>query len=192
MNKRHFVASIRVAILLATAMTRSLEGQFVVDSFAGTSSIGDGGLAKDAFFREANVAIRDGNGGYYIADLGQNIVRHVNTAGVISTVLGVPYVYGFGSSGSKATQTVISDPVALAVDAQGNLFVAEYSGCVIRKVDRQGNQTVVVGQVGRCGVGAATGPGPQVLLAYPNDLSMDAQGRHLLHSHHLPCCRPQS
>ena len=180
MNKRHFVASIRVAILLATAMTRSLEGQFVVDTFAGTSSIGDGGLASNAFFREANVAIRDGNGGYYIADLGQNIVRHVNAAGVISTVLGVPYEYGIGSSGAKATQTRITDPAGLAVDAQGNLFVAEYSGCVIRKVDRQGNQTVVVGQVGRCGIGAASGPGNQVVLWYPTDLSMDAQGRLLI------------
>jgi len=180
MNKRHFVASIRVAILLATAMTRSLEGQFVVDSFAGTSNIGDGGLAKNAFLREANVAIRDGNGGYYIADIGQNLVRYVNAAGVISTVLGVPFVYGFGPSGEKATQTAITEPAGLALDAQGNLFVAEYSACVVRKVDRQGNQTVVVGQVGRCGLGAASGLGPQVLLAFPSDLSMDAQGRLLI------------
>jgi uncharacterized protein (TIGR03437 family) len=160
--------------------TISAPAQYLIDTYAGTTSIGDGGPAIQALLREPNAVARDASGGYYIADLDHSLVRYVNASGVISTFAGIPYQRGFGASGTPANQTPIANPSGVAVDAQGNVFFAEYIGCVIRKVDRQGIQTIVAGILGNCGISPITGPATQVPLPFPTDIDVDAQGRVLI------------
>lgn len=156
------------------------QNNFVADTFAGTASIGDGKPAAQARFRETVQATRDAQGGYYLIDLGHHALRYLSPAGIVTTYAGTPPLFGMGASGLPATATGLSNPAGVAVGPDGSVYFSEYGNCVVRKVNAQGVQVVVVGQVNRCGAGPSTGPGTNVFLNRPVTLAMDGQGRLLI------------
>src|SRR5438093_4862303 len=95
---------------------------------------GDGGDATIAHLNSpAGVAV-DSSGNLYIADLGNERIRKIAAAtGIITTVAGNG-VLGFAGDGSAATSASLSVPVGVAVDAGGNLYIADHSNNRIRKV----------------------------------------------------------
>lgn len=108
----------------------------------------------------------DAAGNLYIADSGDSRVVKVNgTTGTVTTVAGNG-VWGFSGDGAAALEASLSSPSGVALDAAGNLYVADTSNSRIRKVDAAGVITTMAGtgcllQAGAdCGVGdggAATG-----------------------------------
>jgi len=107
---------------------------------AGTNSFGfsgDGGAATNAkLFSPYGVAV-DAYGNLFIADLGNNRIREVKTNGIISTVVGTNSA-GFSGDGGAATNASLHTPYGVAVDAYGNLFIADAANARIRKVTIQG------------------------------------------------------
>ncbi len=109
----------------------------VVTTVAGggspVSGNGDGGLATDASLdAPAQIAISP-SGAIYIADVDGHRVRKVDpTTHVITTVAGNG-TYGLSGNGGPATSAQLQFPQALALDAQGNLFIGELQS--IRRVD---------------------------------------------------------
>jgi hypothetical protein len=95
---------------------------------------GDGGSATAAQLNVPTSVAVDSNGNLFIADSGNNVVREVS-GGDVSTVAG-NFVDGAGYSGdgSAATSAQLSDPVAVAVDANDDLFIADTGNDVIREV----------------------------------------------------------
>jgi uncharacterized protein (TIGR03437 family) len=100
---------------------------------------GDGGPATSAQFRfdlssNAGLAV-DGAGNLYIADVGNDRVRKVNPAGIISTFAGPGRlgVLGVGDGG-PATDAILESPRGVALDSVGNLYIAEAVHDLIRKV----------------------------------------------------------
>ena len=82
---------------------------------------------------------------------------------------------GFGGDGGPATSAQLSGPAGVATDATGNLFVADWSNCRIRKVASSGIITTVAG-TGACGFG---GDGRLATAAYlhsPGGVAVDAVG----------------
>ena len=92
----------------------------------------------------------DGNGNtlLFIADTGDNVIREVNLAtGTISTVAGGGSNYGTDGlgDGGPANLASLSNPQGLAVDGQGDLFIADTNNHVIREVGTNGIITTVAG-----------------------------------------------
>jgi uncharacterized repeat protein (TIGR03803 family) len=119
----------------------------------GNSGLGDGGVAIKAEFYDPESVAVDASGKIFIADRGNNRVREVTTNGVIITVAGGGNS-GLGDGGA-ATGAELNQPDGVAIDASGNLFVADRYNQRIRKVGVDGIITTVAGN----GYGSGTDSG---------------------------------
>ena len=115
-----------------------------ITSYAGNGASGfsgDGGAATNAqLFPGHGIAV-DGSGNLYIADLYNNRIRKVDPAGIITTVAGTGSANsvgqgGFSGDNGPATSAMLNLPDAVAVDAAGNLYIADSSNYRIRRIDK--------------------------------------------------------
>ncbi len=105
---------------------------------------GDGGAATLAELSFACGVALDGVGNIYIADYQNNRIRMVNTIGIISTIVGNGSGGYFGDDGF-ATSASLSSPYGVAVDRQGNVYIADYLNDRIRKVNTSGIISTIAG-----------------------------------------------
>jgi RHS repeat-associated protein len=125
------------------------DGQEVLvagNGFPGFS--GDGGPAIDAFLNRPSGLALDAQGDLLIADYGNHRVRRVSPDGIITTVVGNGtggFRGGFSGDGGLAVNAELSFPTGVAVDAQGNLYVADTGNERIRKVTPDGIITTIAG-----------------------------------------------
>ena len=134
---------------------------------------GDGGLATSAAESFPVGAAYDSAGNLYVVEMGNNIVRKVTAAGIISTVAGNGAA-GFSGDGGPATSAKLNYPAGVAVDTAGNLYIADGDNHRIRKVVN-GTITTIAGN----GIAGYTGNGGQAISAEldtPEHLRFDAQG----------------
>lgn len=94
---------------------------------------GDGGPATAAQFDAPYGITIAPNGDFYIADTGNNVVRRVNAAGVISTVVGLG-VGGFGGDNGPARDALLNRPSAIAFDDSGAMWIADTYNQRVRRV----------------------------------------------------------
>ena len=102
----------------------------------GTSGLGDGGPATNAGLGPAGVAL-DAAGNLYIADLGNDRIRKVDVAGIITTIAGNGTL-GFSGDGGPAISAELNLPFGVATDAAGNVYIADAGNNVIRRVQADG------------------------------------------------------
>jgi trimeric autotransporter adhesin len=125
---------------------------------AGNGSIGYSGDGRAASSAQLNTpwgAAVDGAGNLYIADEFNRRIRKVTPAGIISTVAGNG-VKANGGDGGPATAASLINPVAVAVDSSGNLYIADYDDARIRKVTPDGVIRTIAGN-GATGYGGDGG-----------------------------------
>ena len=143
----------------------------------GTSNyIGEAGPATAAGLASpAGVAV-DAAGDLFIADPGNNRIREVNASnGLITTVAG-DGTSGYSGDGGQATAAELSGPEGVAVDAAGNLFIADSGNTVIREVNLS---TGVISTVAGNGSPGYSGDGGQATAAEldsPSGVAVDAAG----------------
>jgi len=119
----------------------------------------------------------DGSGNFYIAAYNQNRVFKVTTSTGKLTVVagtGVPAYAGDGVVGGAAIAN-LNHPVALTVDASGNVYIADTQNCVVRKVDTTNTITTIAG-TNACGFGGDGGKGTAAQIYYPEGLALDSLG----------------
>lgn len=138
------------------------------------SFLGDGGPATKATLREPTVLVFDAAGNLYISDRDNDRVRRVDGHGVITTVAG-DGSSEFSGDGGPATSASFDDPAGLAFDKAGNLFVADSNHHRVRRIDRHGIVTTVVG-TGTEGSSGDGGPASKAELDDPESLVFDAAG----------------
>jgi sugar lactone lactonase YvrE len=97
-------------------------------------------------------------GNLYIADNGNNRIRKVTPSGIISTVAGNG-TFGYSGDGGPATSARLNYPTGVAIDAEGNLYIADYFN-PIRKVTPSGTISTVAGN-GIPGFSGDDGPPPR-------------------------------
>jgi len=135
---------------------------FAGQGYAGFS--GDNGPASSAALNEPAGLAMDSSGDLYIADAGNNRIRRVDAkTGTITTVAGssTPNMFntgGYGGDGGPATQALLNLPYTVAVDSQGNLFIADTLNYRIRRVDAQSQEITTVAGNGTAGYSGDKGP----------------------------------
>ncbi len=133
---------------------------------------GDDGAATNAQLYGPGGLAMDSAGNLYIADSFNNCIRKV-TNGVITTVAGNGLA-GFGGDNGPANQAQLNQPYAVAVDSDGNLFIADTGNQRIRKVSN-GVITTVVGN-GTQSYGGDNGPAISAQLNLPYGVALDTNG----------------
>lgn len=120
----------------------------VISTLAGNGSFGyrgDGGPATDAVLNFPYGVATDSKGNVYIADVMSNRIRKVDTDGIISTIAGTGS-QGYSGDGGAAINASFNRPYGVAVDSEGNIYIAERYSNRIRKVDTDGIITTGVRQ----------------------------------------------
>jgi sugar lactone lactonase YvrE len=140
---------------------------------------GDGGAATHASLNFPQGAGLDASGNMYIADNNNGRIRKVDIHGTITTVAGPGNGASLGDGGA-ATNASFYDPVTLAVDAAGNLYIADSNDNRIRKVGTNGIISTVAG-FGPLGErnGSYSGDGgaaTNACLNSPQGVALDAFG----------------
>ena len=110
----------------------------LIETIAGIGSpgySGDGGAATQATISTPGGLAIDGAGDIYFADSGNQIVRRIDVNGDITTVAGTPQSQGYSGDGGPATSAKLFLPEGIALDAAGNLYIADTGNAVIREVD---------------------------------------------------------
>jgi sugar lactone lactonase YvrE len=145
----------------------------IISTIAGTPQTpgyaGDGGLAKSAtLYTPWGLALNSTDTTLYIADRDNNAIREVNLATGIITTLAGSGPFSTTGDGGPANAAMLSSPRAIAVDASGNVFIADTLGSEVRMVafgSPSASVTVVpfaTKQIGRISVfapGVPTGTG---------------------------------
>lgn len=151
-------------------------GETVVAGTASEGFSGDGGLATEAQLDMPRGVVVDAAGNVYVADTRNNRVRRVDVAtGRIATVAGNGQ-YGYNGDGVLATEAALAWPHGLALDAAGNLFIADRDNNRIRKVDAVTGQITTVAGSGANGFSGDGGPATAAALAQPWDVDIDEAG----------------
>jgi uncharacterized protein (TIGR03437 family) len=180
-SRRHAASPILFAAVL-TALVLPVASQaqgYTITTVAGNGAskyAGDGGKATAASFSSPIGVAVDKNGNIFVADNADCVIREFVAGGNISTVAGKP-AQGCGYSGDGAATGVQLWPASLAVDAAGNIYIAEPANGRVRKLTVGGNIVTVAG-----GGSSFTAPfgdgGPATLatLVSPTAVAVDAAG----------------
>jgi sugar lactone lactonase YvrE len=139
---------------------------------------GDGGPAISAKVGFSNGVAVDGSGTVFIADPSSCVIRRISTStGIISTVAGTGSC-GYSGDGGPGTSATVNAPNGVAVDHSGNVFIADTSNCVIRKVASSNGQIVTVAgdfSVG-CGYSGDGGLATSAQINQPYGVAVDSSG----------------
>jgi trimeric autotransporter adhesin len=136
---------------------------------------GDGGTALAARFGGPFGIAQDAAGNMYVADQEDNYVRKIDTTGKITAFAGLPSngPGSFGGDGGQAAAANLSQPIGVAVDAAGNVYISDYGNSRIRMVTPAG----IISTFAGIGNGFFNG-GPRMSVAIPGPegLVFDAAG----------------
>ena len=135
---------------------------------------GDGSAATNAELNAPSGVAVNQNGNLFIADESNNRIRVVETNGIIHTVAGSSATF-YSGDGSAATNAELYAPSGVAIDAIGNLFIADSGNGAIRKVGTNGIISTVAG-IGIEGFYGERSTATNAELDYPNDVAVNING----------------
>ena len=154
----------------------------VITTIAGTGELGFSGDGKAAISAQLNfpadLAV-DGTGNVYIYDANNQVIRKVDTSGIITTFAGTPGKAGASGNGGPATQATLSLDIegGIAVDSTGNVYFSDGQNSDVRKVTvSTGIISTFAGTIGVKGSGGDGGPATSASLTGPAGLAFDAAG----------------
>jgi len=151
----------------------------VITTIAGNGAGGFNGdgipAAIATLFFPEGVSI-DSSGNIFVADSFNNRIRRIDcVTGVITTVAGNGTA-GFAGDGGPATMAMLNYPEAIAVDSDGNLFIADTENNRIRKVDGATGVITTVAGNGNPAYGGDGGPATAAAIQWPTGITVDVDG----------------
>jgi serine/threonine-protein kinase len=152
-------------------LIRKVSQAGIVSTLAGSGAKGaDDGLDTAATFNLPEAVAADGSGNVYVADNGNDLIRKITPAGQVSTFAGSGQP---GKSDGTGTSASFNSPFGIAVDAAGNVYVADSGNNLIRKITPDGAVTTIAGSGSR---GANDGTGKAASFNTPAGIAVDKSG----------------
>jgi sugar lactone lactonase YvrE len=159
-----------------TNSVREVTPDGIIHTFAGTGAAaynGDGIPASRANVNDPTGLAIDASGDVFFTDTGDHRVREVTPDGIIHTIAGTGLSGYLGDHG-LATYAELAAPVALALDAQGDLFVGDIGNGTVRVIT--GGVIVTLAGTGTPGASGDGMPGALSQLDWPMGVAVDAAG----------------
>src|SRR4029077_282845 len=149
---------------------------YTIQTVAGGDFGVEGVSALAAVFSQTEGIAVDNNGAIYIADADGNRIRKITPDGRIQTMAGNG-VAGFAGDSGPSNTALLSHPYGVAVDAQGNLYVADLGNARVRKISTDGTiRTVAGGGTIPPGGNGDGGPATSAQLIEPRNVAVDLDG----------------
>ncbi|OCX51280.1 hypothetical protein BEL04_21130 [Mucilaginibacter sp. PPCGB 2223] len=146
----------------------------VVTTLAGSGTLGYvDGIGLGAQFYSPQGAVADANGNVYVADYGNNMIRKITAAGVVTTLAGSGTP---GYADGTGTGSAFKSPRGLAIDGSGNLYVADMGNNLIRKITSAGVVTTIAGYTSG---GYIDSTSTAAAFRSPSGIAIDAAGANL-------------
>ena len=142
---------------------------------------GDGGPASSASLNLPNRVFADNSGNIFIADVGNNVIRKINTSGIISTIAGTG-IQGFSGDGGPAINATLSTPTGVAADNAGNIYISDQGNSRIRLINPTGIISTYAGG-GPVQFSNDGAPATSVSLCGQNYISLDNAGTIYITNH---------
>lgn len=154
---------------------RKITPAAVVTTLAGTagqSGSADGMGAAARFNKPSRLTV-DSGGNIYVADWGNQLIRKITPAGLVTTIAGRAAT-SYGAADGVGAAAQFSQPSGVAVDGNGQVYVADTGNATIRKVAPDGTVTTLAGTAGTSG--AQDGTGAAAKFNMPGSVAVDGQG----------------
>jgi len=139
---------------------------------AGTQGSVDATGSSARFENPQNIAINLSTGNLYVPDGSGDTIRMITPSGAVTTVAGVANVSGTSDGTGSAAR--FNNPTGIAIDASGNLYVADYGNDTIREVTPVGGVTTIAGSPGV--FGSSDGSGSSARFNQPAGIAVDSAG----------------
>jgi sugar lactone lactonase YvrE len=156
---------------------RKVNSKGNISTIAGTGEsahYGDGGPASEAAFRDPSALTTDKEGNLYIGDSANNMVRKIDTKGIISTIAGNGKHEATGDGG-PALKAGIRNIDQLAVSPNGEVHIVGMNSNSVRKITKDGKIVTVAG-TGYQGYFGDGGPATKAMLKSPVAIAFDSKG----------------
>jgi sugar lactone lactonase YvrE len=155
----------------ATDLVREVTAAGQVSTIAGTGTAGsaNGSGTLASFSAPFGIAV-DATGNLYVADTANNLIRKITPTGTVSTLAGTGAA---GSANGAAGAATFNQPIGIAVDANGNVYIGDFNNQLIREITPAGQVTTLAGT----GVaGNADGLATAATFRGPEQMVLDGQG----------------
>jgi sugar lactone lactonase YvrE len=158
-------------VISFTTSAGTADTTVTVSTFAGTGTAGFvNGTGTNASFNSPLGTAVDAQGNVYVSDSFNHVIRKITAAGVVSTFAGTGTL---GFTGGTAATAKFYSPQGIAVDAAGNVYVADQGNNAIYKITQAGVVTILAGS----GTGGASnGTGGAATFNSPQGIAVDAAG----------------
>lgn len=159
-----------------TILTSDAAGELSVVAGTGRPGFsGDGGPALEARLNAPfDVLVLERDGAVLFADTYNHRIRRIDRAGTITTIVGNGKSV-YAGDGGPAVEASLQLPQGIAVDSQGNLYIADTFNHVVRRVDKSGTIITVAGS--EPGLAGDGGPANKAQLNLPMAVALDPQDR---------------
>jgi sugar lactone lactonase YvrE len=150
-----------------------------ITTFAGDgtpSFSGDGGIADSAELSSPKDVVFDNVGSLYIADFANDAIRRIQATPPIITSIAGNGTPGSTGDGGLAVNALLNGPAALATNTAGDLYIADNSNNVIRKVTASGSNITTVAGTGVAGFSGDGGLATSAKFGTPQGLATDSAG----------------
>jgi uncharacterized protein (TIGR03437 family) len=158
-----------------SAVIREISTTGTIATVAGNGQYGysgdSGPATKAALLSPTGVAF-DASGNMYIADSGNQRIRRVNSSGIITSVAGTGTA-GFSGDGAAASAATFNNPIGIALDSSGAIYVADEDNNRVRRFVVGGDVATFAGTATSIGDG---GPAPQAVLVSPSSVAIGPGG----------------
>ena len=169
----YFVFAALCSLVMSAAAQSIYSEAYTFTTFAGIAATGSAdGVGSDAQFDFPSGVAVDSAGNIYVADSGNNTIRKVTPAGVVTTLAGLAGYDGTNDGAGSAAR--FDYPEGVAVDSADNIYVADTFNNTIRKVTPAGLVTTLAGLAGYYGTNDGTGSA--AFFYYPVGVAVDSAG----------------
>ena len=154
---------------------RKVDTNGIISTVAGNGTSGysgDGSAATSAQLKSPLGVAFDSEDNMYIGDYGNNVIRKVDSNGIISTVAGTGTA-GYSGDGGMATSANLYKPTALTVDLSGNIYFCDTYNEVVRRISKNGIISTIAG-TGTQGYSGNGGAAASAKLYRPYGIAVDS------------------